>query len=92
MGAKIVAADSGTVLYAGWMTGYGQVVIIDHGKNISTLYAHCSVLMVKNNQKVAKGQQIAKVGSTGWSTGPHLHFEYRISGTRKNPLDYVRRP
>ncbi|HHW98326.1 MAG TPA: peptidoglycan DD-metalloendopeptidase family protein [Firmicutes bacterium] len=92
MGAKIVAADSGTVLYAGWMTGYGQVVIIDHGKNISTLYAHCSVLMVKNNQKVVKGQQIAKVGSTGWSTGPHLHFEYRISGTRKNPLDYVRRP
>lgn len=92
MGAKIVAADSGTVIYSGWMTGYGQVVIIDHGKGISTLYAHCSVLMVKNNQQVIKGQQIAKVGSTGWSTGPHLHFEFRVNGERKNPLNYVKRP
>lgn len=92
MGAKIVAADGGTVLFSGWMTGYGQVVILDHGKGISTLYAHASVLMVQNNQKVIKGQQVAKVGSTGWSTGPHLHFEYRINGEKQNPLNYVKRP
>ncbi|HBK86944.1 MAG TPA: hypothetical protein DDZ53_13030 [Firmicutes bacterium] len=92
MGAKIVAVDSGTVLYSGWMTGYGKVVIIDHGNNRATLYAHTSVLMVSNNQKVTKGQQIAKVGSTGWSTGAHLHFEFRVNGVRKNPLDYVKRP
>lgn len=92
MGAKIVAADAGTVLYAGWMTGYGQVVILDHGNNRSTVYAHTSVLMVSNNQKVLKGQQIAKVGSTGWSTGPHLHFEFRINGAKQNPLNHVKRP
>lgn len=92
MGAKIVAADAGIVLFSGWMTGYGQVVILDHGNNRSTLYAHTSVLMVKNNQKVVKGQQIAKVGSTGWSTGPHLHFEFRVNGAKQNPLNYVKRP
>ncbi len=92
MGAKIVAADSGTVLFAGWMTGYGQVVILDHGNGRSTLYAHASVLLVKNNQRVIKGQQIAKVGSTGWSTGAHLHFEFRINGAKQNPLNYVKRP
>lgn len=92
MSAKIVAADSGTVLFSGWMTGYGNVVILDHGNNRSTLYAHTSVLMVKNNQKVVKGQQIAKVGSTGWSTGAHLHFEFRVSGAKQNPLNYVKRP
>lgn len=90
MGAKIVAADAGKVLYAGWMTGYGQVVILDHGGGRSTVYAHASVLLVSNNQSVAKGQQIAKVGSTGWSTGPHLHFEVRVNGVKKNPLNYVR--
>lgn len=92
MGAKIVAADSGTVLFAGTMTGYGKVVILDHGNGRSTLYAHTSVLMVSNNQKVTKGQQIAKVGNSGWSTGPHLHFEFRINGAKQNPLNYVKRP
>lgn len=91
-GARILAADSATVLFSGVMTGYGNVVILDHGNSRSTVYAHCSVLLVKNNQKVAKGQQIAKVGSTGWSTGPHLHFEFRIKGAKQNPLNYVKRP
>ncbi|MGI6357996.1 MAG: murein hydrolase activator EnvC family protein [Bacillota bacterium] len=95
MGAKIVAVDNGTVLYSGWLGDYGQVVIIDHGKNangksISTVYAHNSVLLVKTNDKVLKGQQISKAGSTGFSTGPHLHFEYRIDGAKVNPLDYVK--
>ncbi len=95
MGAKIVAVDNGTVLYSGWLGDYGQVVIIDHGKNaagksISTVYAHCSVLLVKTNDRVIKGQQISKAGSTGFSTGPHLHFEYRIDGAKVNPLDYVK--
>lgn len=90
MGAKIVAVDAGTVLYAGWLGDYGQVVIIDHGKGISTVYAHNSVLLVKTNDTVFKGQQISKAGSTGFSTGPHLHFEYRINGVKQNPLNYVK--
>lgn len=89
-GAKIVAADSGKVLYSGWMSGYGQVIIIDHGKGVSTLYAHQSKLLVKNNDTVYAGQQIGKVGSTGWSTGPHLHFEVRVNGERVNPRNYVK--
>lgn len=91
MGAKIVAVDSGTVLFAGWLGDYGQAVIVDHGKGISTVYAHTSVLLVKTNDKVTKGQQIAKVGSTGMSTGAHLHFEYRINGAKQNPLSYVKK-
>ncbi len=90
-GAKIVAMDSGKVLYSGWMSGYGQTIILDHGKGVSTLYAHQSALLVKNNQTVYAGQQIGRVGSTGWSTGPHLHFEVRVNGERVNPLEgYVK--
>lgn len=90
MGAKIVAADSGTVIFAGWSGGYGQVIIIDHGGGISTLYAHQSTLLAGKGTAVAKGQQIGKVGSTGWSTGPHLHFEVRINGKYTNPLSYIK--
>ncbi len=90
MGGKIVAVDAGTVLYSGWLGDYGQVVIIDHGKGISTVYAHNSVLLVKTNDTVFKGQQISKAGSTGFSTGPHLHFEYRVNGAKQNPLNYVK--
>lgn len=90
MGATIVAADHGTVLYAGWLGGYGQTVIIDHGRGITTLYAHCSVLLVREGQAVTKGQAIARIGSTGWSTGPHLHFEVRVNDKQQDPLNYVR--
>ncbi len=90
MGATIVAADSGTVISAGWMSGYGQVTIINHGNGVSTLYAHQSKFLVSKGNTVSKGQAIGKVGSTGWSTGPHLHFEVRINGTPTDPTPYVK--
>jgi len=88
-GAKIVAADGGTVIYAGWLGAYGNCIIIDHGAGMSTLYGHQSTLMVGVGNKVFKGQTIGKVGSTGWSTGAHLHFEIRKNGTPINPRGYV---
>lgn len=89
MGANIVAADSGTVIFAGWMNGYGNVIVLDHGNGMSTLYAHQSSFAVSNGATVVKGQTIGKVGSTGWSTGPHLHFEVRINGAYTDPLPYI---
>lgn len=88
-GVPIRAADGGTVIYATWMGGYGNVVIIDHGKGISTLYAHQSSLAVGTGTKVVKGQTIGAVGSTGFSTGPHLHFEVRRSGNPVDPMAYL---
>ncbi|NLO20694.1 MAG: peptidoglycan DD-metalloendopeptidase family protein [Syntrophomonadaceae bacterium] len=90
MGAKIVAADSGKVIYAGWQGGYGQTIIIDHGAGMSTLYAHQSRFAVSSGKSVSKGDVIGYVGSTGWSTGPHLHFEVRINGNPTNPMSYLR--
>lgn len=89
MGADIVAADSGTILFSGNSSSYGKYIVITHGGGITTLYAHCSQLLVKAGETVTKGQVIAKVGSTGISTGPHLHFEVSVNGTRVNPRDYV---
>jgi len=88
-GATIIAADSGTVIFSGWMGAYGQATIIDHGDGVSTLYGHQSELFVSEGQTVAKGQTIGKVGSTGWSTGPHLHFEVRVNGSPVDPTGYV---
>ena len=88
-GTPIHAADSGTVIYATWMGGYGNVVIIDHGGGISTLYAHQSRLAVGNGTRVARGQVIGYIGSTGLSTGPHLHFEVRLNGNPVDPLGYL---
>ncbi len=89
MGAKIVAADSGKVMFAGWQGGYGQTIIIDHGAGMSTLYAHQSKFAVSSGQSVNKGDVIGYVGSTGWSTGPHLHFEVRVNGNPTNPMSYL---
>ncbi|MDP4132538.1 MAG: peptidoglycan DD-metalloendopeptidase family protein [Bacillota bacterium] len=88
-GADIVAADSGTILFSGNSSSYGKYVVISHGNGITTLYAHCSSLLVSAGASVSKGQTIAKVGSTGNSTGPHLHFEVSVNGARQNPLNYV---
>lgn len=88
-GTIIRSADSGTVIMAGWYGGYGKAVIINHGKGITTLYGHTSELYVSEGQTVERGQAIAAVGSTGLSTGPHLHFEVRRDGTPVNPADYL---
>lgn len=89
-GVDIVAADFGKVILADWMGGYGRTIIIDHGQGVSTLYAHQNDLLVKQGDNVTKGQVIGKVGSTGQSTGPHLHFEVRLNGTHTNPWPYLR--
>lgn len=88
-GSAIIAANDGKVILAGWNGGYGKCVIVDHGGGITTLYAHCSSINVSYGQHVSRGQTIARVGTTGNSTGPHLHFEVRLNGAYKNPLNYV---
>lgn len=88
-GSTIRAADSGVVIYAGWYGGYGLSVIVDHGGGISTMYAHSSELYVSEGSTVQRGQAIAAVGSTGLSTGPHLHFEVRINGEPVDPMAYL---
>ncbi len=88
-GTDIVAADDGTVIYSGVRNGYGNCVIIDHGGGYSTLYGHNSSLCVTVGQSVVRGQVIAKAGSTGYSTGPHCHFEVRINGQYVDPNPYL---
>ncbi len=87
-GANIIAAAGGTVKFAGWNGGYGNCAIIDHGGGVSTLYAHMSSLLVSAGQYVSAGSLVGRVGSTGNSTGPHLHFEVLINGTAVNPMQY----
>lgn len=88
-GEPVHAADSGTVVYAGWMGGYGNAVMIDHGGGLVTLYGHNSSITVGEGQQVSKGETIALAGSTGNSTGPHCHFEVRVHGEVTNPLQYL---
>ena len=88
-GATVIAADSGTVITAGWVSGYGNCIVISHGNGISTLYGHLSSIAVSSGQSVSRGQTIGYVGSTGNSTGPHLHWEVTVNGERQNPLNYA---
>jgi murein DD-endopeptidase MepM/ murein hydrolase activator NlpD len=88
-GTPIHAAGSGTVVWCGWMSGYGNLVMIDHHNGLATAYGHQSQIAVGCNQEVSQGQVIGYVGSTGYSTGPHLHFEVRLNGTPVDPLGYL---
>lgn len=92
MGSEIYASNSGTVVIAGWSSkGYGNYVVIDHGGGKSTLYAHMSKIKTTKGKKVTKGDVIGLVGSTGYSTGPHLHFEILINGKHTNPMNYFKK-
>lgn len=89
-GQAIRAADSGYVSFTGYQGGYGKLVVLDHNNGIVTKYAHCSSINVSTGQRVGKGETIAAVGSTGRSSGPHLHFEVLVNGSPTNPLNYLR--
>jgi LysM repeat protein len=90
VGTPIYAADAGTVELAGWGSGYGNQIVIDHGGGKKTRYAHLSKFNVKKGDTVSKGQVVGGMGSTGWSTGSHLHFEVIIGGRKQNPLNYIK--
>ncbi|MFH1709931.1 MAG: peptidoglycan DD-metalloendopeptidase family protein [bacterium] len=88
-GKPIMCADSGEVIYSGWWGGYGKAVVIDHGRGYTTVYGHMSRIYAQVGQKVEKNQVIGLIGSTGFSTGPHLHFEIRYNGKPVDPLAYL---
>lgn len=88
-GSNLHTTASGKVLFAGWRGAYGNAVIIDHGGSMSTFYGHLSAISVKAGQEVKMNEVIGKIGSTGWSTGPHLHFEVRLDGDHTNPRSYL---
>ena len=88
-GSPIAAAAAGVVIYAGWESGYGNLVVIDHGGGLATAYGHQSRIAVSVGQSVSQGETIGYVGSTGHSTGPHLHFEVRVNGQAVDPLGYL---
>lgn len=88
MGAPVSSAASGIVAFAGWSGGYGNLIVVDHGDGLATAYAHLSRILVSQGQPVTQGQEIGKVGSTGMSTGPHLHFEVRVNGRPVDPMQY----
>ena len=89
MGVSFIAANDGIVTYAGYNGAYGNMVIVDHGGGITTLYAHGSEILTEVGAIVTQGTPVLKVGSTGYSTGPHAHFEVRINGQYVEPLDYI---
>ena len=88
-GTPIKAAADGTIVYSGWLGGYGNTIMIDHGRGLVSLYAHNNELAVYEGQYVKQGTVVAYAGSTGWSTGPHCHFEARLHGELTEPLDYL---
>lgn len=88
IGTPVYATGDGVVTGAGWESGYGNAVVIDHGYHYTTRYAHLSEILVKNGQRVSRGDLIGKVGNTGKSTGPHLHYEVRLRGEPQNPVNY----
>nr|MBA2599890.1 peptidoglycan DD-metalloendopeptidase family protein [Actinomycetota bacterium] len=88
-GSSVWAADAGTVTYVGVMSGYGNVVIVDHGGGLATTYNHMSAFSVSNGESVGRGQQVGAVGCTGYCTGPHLHFEVRVNGSPVDPMPYL---
>jgi len=88
-GTPIRAAASGTVIYSGWMGGYGNLVVIDHGGGLATAYGHQSSIAAGNGSHVSQGQTIGYVGCTGHCFGDHLHFEVRINGSPVDPLGYL---
>lgn len=90
-GTPVGAAGPGEVLFAGWLRGYGQVIIIDHGNNLSSVYAHLSSMSVREGAAVRKGHTIGAVGNTGVATGAHLHFEVRVGGEARDPIKYLRK-
>lgn len=90
-GTPVKTAAPGEVLFAGWLRGYGQIIIIDHGRDLTTVYAHLSRILVDEGRIVRDGETIGNVGSTGVTSGPHLHFEVRINGDARDPLGYLAR-
>ncbi len=88
-GTPVVAPAEGYVLYTGWARGYGNVIILGHGYGITTIYGHLEKILVKQGQHVMRGEKIGLIGSTGRSTGPHLHYEVRVNGVPVNPLNYL---
>lgn len=88
-GTPVRAAAAGRVSYSGWMSGYGNVIVIDHPGGLQTLYAHQSALLARVGERVGRGEVIGRVGSTGLSTGPHLHFEVKRNGRAVNPAPFL---
>ncbi len=88
-GTPIMASGDGLVTFVGYRSGYGNMVVVDHGNGISTVYAHCSTVFVDEGKRVGRGMVIAGVGNTGRSTGPHLHYEVHVDGVPVNPMNYI---